>query len=143
MTASVMYNHPLTHGSWASTLIWGRNHEIERGENFNGYLAESTLQFTEHNRVWSRVENVDRTNELLLGKQSEPAEFEEEFLARIQAYTIGYDRDFSLIPGLSTALGGQVTFYGKPDFLTPIYGQHPLGAILFIRVQPKANMHMH
>ncbi len=44
--------------------------------------------------MWGRIENVDRTNELLLGKQPEPPGFDEEFLARIQAYTAGYDRDF-------------------------------------------------
>jgi hypothetical protein len=32
---------------------------------------------------------------------------------------------------------------GKPDFLTPIYGQHPLGVILFLRVRPKGNAHSH
>jgi hypothetical protein len=93
--------------------------------------------------VWGRIENVDRTSELLLGKQAEPLGFEENFLARIQAYTVGYDHDFPLIPGLSTALGGQVTFYGKPDFLTPLYGQHPAGAILFIRVRPTGSAHSH
>jgi len=143
MTASLMYNRPFINGNWASSLIWGRNHEMGGGENFNGYLVESTLQFADRNRVWGRIENVDRTNELLLGKQAEPAGFEEQFLARIQAYTIGYDRDFTWLPGISTAFGGQVTFYGKPDFLTPVYGQHPVGAILFIRVRPKATMHMH
>ncbi|HWF04136.1 MAG TPA: hypothetical protein VHA06_10635 [Candidatus Angelobacter sp.] len=143
MTASVMYTRPLAIGSWASTVVWGRNHSLETGENFNGYLAESTLQFSHRDRVWTRIENVDRTSELLLGKQAEPAGFDETFLARIQAYTAGYDHDFPLIPGLSTALGGQVTFYGKPDFLTPIYGEHPVGAILFIRIRPKGNMHTH
>jgi hypothetical protein len=143
MTASVSYNRPMAGGSWASTLLWGRNRVLQTGEVFNGYLAESTLQFAQRNRVWGRIENVDRTTELLLGKQPEPPGFEENFLARIQAYTIGYDRDFPLIPGLATALGGQVTFYGKPDFLTPIYGQHPAGAILFIRVRPTGSAHSH
>src|SRR5579864_8661984 len=143
MTASVSYNRPMAGGSWASTLLWGRNRIIETGQVFNGYLAETTLHFAEHNRVWGRIENVDRTSELLLGKQPEPPGFEENFLARIQAYTVGYDHDFPLIPGLSTALGGQVTFYGKPDFLTPLYGQHPAGAILFIRVRPTGDAHSH
>ena len=143
MTASLMYYRPLRKGSWASTLVWGRNRVLETGEVFNGYLAESTINFATSNHVWTRIENVDRTNELLLGKQAEPLGFEEAFLARIQAYTLGYDHDFPLIPGLSTALGGQVTLYGKPDFLTPIYGQHPAGAILFIRVRPKGTPHMH
>jgi hypothetical protein len=143
MTASVSYNRPMARSSWASTLLWGRNRVLQSGEIFNGYLAESTLQFAQHNRAWGRIENVDRTSELLLGKQPEPPGFEENFLARIQAYTIGYDHDFPLIPGLSTALGGQVTFYGKPDFLTPLYGQHPAGAILFIRVRPAGSAHSH
>ena len=143
MTASVSYNHPFTKGNWASTLVWGRNRTLQSGQIANGYLAESTLQFAEHNRVWTRIENVDRTSELLLGKQAEPPGFDEKFLARIQAYAAGYDRDFRLVPGLSTALGAQVTFYGKPDFLAPIYGQHPLGVILFMRVRPKGSAHSH
>ena len=143
MTASVSYNLPMASGRWASTLLWGRNRVLQTGEVFNGYLAESTLRFAEHNRVWGRIENVDRTTELLLGRQPEPPGFEENFLARIQAYTIGYDHDFPLFPGLSTALGGEVTFYGKPDFLTPLYGRHPAGAILFIRVRPTGSAHSH
>jgi hypothetical protein len=143
MTASISYNRPTAVGSWASTLLWGRNRVLQSGEVFNGYLAESTLRFAQHNHVWGRLENVDRTSELLLGKQAEPAGFDEHFLARIQAYTVGYDHDFPLIPSLATAVGGQVSFYGKPDFLTPIYGQHPAGAILFIRVRPAENAHTH
>jgi hypothetical protein len=143
MTASVSYNRPFTRGSWASTLVWGRNRTLQGGQIGNGYLAESTLRFAEHNRVWTRIENVDRTSELLLGKQTEPLGFNEKFLARIQAYTAGYNHDFPLIPGLSTALGAQVTFYGKPDFLTPIYSQHPVGVILFMRVRPTGNVHSH
>jgi hypothetical protein len=143
MTASVSYNRLLPKGRWASTLLWGRNRVLQKGQIANGYLAESTLQFAEHNHVWTRIESADRSSELLLGKQAEPPGFDEQFLARIQAYTAGYDRDFPMIPGLSTALGAQVTFYGKPDFLTPIYGQHPVGVILFIRVRPTGNAHSH
>jgi hypothetical protein len=51
--------------------------------------------------------------------------------------------NFPLFPWLSTALGGQVTFYGKSDFLTPIYGRHAAGAILFMRVRPKGDPHSH
>lgn len=143
MTASVIYNRPLARGNWASMLLWGRNHSLASGENFNGYLAESTLRFAMDNHVWTRMENVDRNTELLLGKQPEPAGFQEQFLARVQAYSFGYDHDFHLVHGLSTAFGGQVTFYAKPDFLTPIYGQHPRGAILFVRIRPAGGAHHH
>jgi hypothetical protein len=143
MTASLMYNRPLARGSWASTLLWGRNRVLQTGKAFNGYLAESTLQFAGKNRVWGRIENVDRTSELLLGKNPEPPGFEERFLARVQAYTAGYDRDFPLIPGVSTALGAQFTFYGKPDFLAPLYGEHPAGFIVFVRLRPVGSSHVH
>jgi hypothetical protein len=143
MTASVSYNRPFTKGSWASTLLWGRNRGSQSGQVANGYLAESTLRFAEHNHVWTRIESADRTNELLLGKQAEPPGFDEQFVARIQAYSAGYDHDFPLISSLSTALGAQVTFYGKPAFLTPLYGQHPVGVILFIRVRPTGSAHSH
>jgi hypothetical protein len=141
MTASLMYNRPLARGNWASTVVWGRNHVISRGENFNGYLAESTLRVADNESIWGRIENVDRTTELLLGNRPEPPGFEERFLARIQAYTVGYDHDFHFIPGVATAFGGQVTWYGKPAFLAPIYGQHPLGAILFVRIRPTRSAH--
>lgn len=147
MTASVMYNRPLANGNWASMLLWGRNHGLQTGINTNGYLAESTLQFATLHRVWGRIENVDRTSELLLGKSPEPPGFEERPLARVQAYTAGYDRDFHWIPAVATALGAQITFYATPESLRPIYGQHPVGAVLFLRFRPLAgnhsSMHMH
>jgi hypothetical protein len=139
MTASLMYNRPFIRGSWSNSLIWGRNHFLPAGENLNSYLAESTLRFAGVERVWARIENVDRTNELLLGKQAEPPGFQERFLARVQAYTVGYDHDFHWIAGVATAFGGQVTFYGKPDFLTPIYGRHPKGLVWFVRMRPAGN----
>jgi len=135
MTASVMYNRPLSHGNWASTLLWGRNHSLANGENFNGYLAESTLRFADLNYVWGRIENVDRTTELLLNGHPEPPGFEESFLARVQAYTFGYDREFKFVSHVATAVGGQVTLYSKPQFLTPLYGSHPAGVVLFLRVR--------
>jgi hypothetical protein len=142
MTASVMYNRPLARGNWASTLLWGRNH-ASSGGNFNSYLAESTLRFAANEYIWGRIENVDRTNELLLNGQPEPPGFQERFLARVQAYTAGYDHEFHFIPGMAMAVGGQVTFYGKPAFLTPVYGQHPVGAVVFMRFRPNGNTHAH
>ena len=48
-TVSVEYNRPLTHGGWATTLLWGRVHKIANGTNLNSYLLESTLNFRERN----------------------------------------------------------------------------------------------
>jgi hypothetical protein len=136
MTASLMYNRPLHNGNWANTVLWGRTRDLLNQGVLNGYLAESTLQFANRHYVWTRIENVDRTNELFVGENPEPRGFEERFLARVQAYTTGYDRDFTWIPRLATALGGQITWYSKPASLTSIYGNHPLGVTLFLRIRP-------
>lgn len=140
MTASLMYNRPFARGNWATTLLWGRNSDLNGHQVFNGYLAESTLHFLDRNNVWGRVENVDRTSDLLLGGAAEPPNAPEHFLARVQAYTVGYDREFRWLPRISTALGGQVTFYGKPAFLTPTYGAHPAGVAMVLRLRPEGHM---
>ncbi len=136
MTASIMYNRPLARGNWASSLIWGRNHVLQTGFVWNGYLLESTLRFAERNYVWTRIENVDRTNELLLKDQFQPPDFQESVIGRVQAYTGGYDRDILHIPHLETALGAQVTLYTTPERLVPLYGSHPVGVVVFLRVRP-------
>ena len=139
MTASLTYNRPLANGDWASTLLWGRNSETDKHGVFNGYLAESTVRLG-RNHVWGRIENVDRTNEFILGEAPLPPGFEEQFLARVQAYTIGYDREIGHLPHFAVAPGVQLTFYGKPAFLTPVYGDHPLGAVFFLRIRPVGGM---
>jgi hypothetical protein len=83
MTASLMYDRPIASGNWASTLVWGRNVTLPQHEVYNGYLLESTLRFRWRNSVWGRMENVDRTNELLLGGSAEPPGFVERFLVRV------------------------------------------------------------
>ena len=135
MTASVMYNLPLAHANWASTLLWGRNHSSE-GLTWNSYLAESTWRFAERNYVWGRIENVDRTSELLFRNQVEPINLEESIIGRVQAYSAGYDRDVDLIPHLATAIGAQLTVYSPPDSLKTQYGSHPGGTLVFLRIRP-------
>ncbi|MGD0571201.1 MAG: hypothetical protein ABSA78_22640 [Candidatus Sulfotelmatobacter sp.] len=135
MTSSLIYNRPLRSGNWASMLLWGRNQSLLDGNVGNSYLLESTLQFLARNHAWTRIENVDRTNELLVGENPLPPGFVERYFTRVQAYTAGYDRDLGHIPHLSTALGGQFMWYGVPENLKPDYGSHPVGAVVFLRVR--------
>jgi hypothetical protein len=134
MTASIMYNRPLAHGNWASTLLWGRNRSSD-GLVWNGYLAEATLRFAECNYVWGRIENVDRTNELLRRIVPEPPNFQENIIGRPQAYTAGYDRNF-IFPHLAIAPGAQLTLYSTPNAFKTQYGSHPVGAVVFLRFRP-------
>ena len=136
MTASLQYNRPLRRGNWASLLLWGRNQDASGGNVGNSYLLESTLRFLDRNYAWTRIENVDRTNELLLGENPEPPGFRERYFTRVQAYSAGYEREVGRIPHLSTGLGGQFTWYGVPEILQPVYGPHPVGVIVFLRVRP-------
>jgi hypothetical protein len=136
MTASVMYNRPLRNGNWASTLLWGRNHSLSSGLNWNGYLAESTVRFSDRNYVWGRIENVDRTSELLFKNQPEPPGLEESIIGRVQAYTAGYERESRWIPHLATGIGAQLTVYSTPEQLRAEYTQHPVGATMFLRIRP-------
>jgi hypothetical protein len=135
LTASVIYNRPLAKGNWASMLLWGRNQSLQDGNVGNGYLLESTLKFLQRNAVWARLENADRTNELLSGEVSEPPGFVEKYFVRVQAYTAGYDREVGRLPHISAALGGQFEWYGVPQVLKPAYGSHPVGGVMFMRVR--------
>ena len=143
MTASAMYNRAfhvadgkLGDGNWANTILWGRTRSLSDGVTFNSYLLESTLRFLSKNYLWTRIENADRSNELLLGGAALPPGFVEERIGRVQAYTFGYSRDIDLFPHWATAIGAQIAIYGVPDTLQPVYGPRPVGGVIFVRARP-------
>ena len=143
-TASISYNKPLTEGYWATSLIWGRNHENHGDEVFhlNGYIAESTVNFLDKNYLYTRLELVDKNqllrdaDRLLLGIDDHHPSF------RIGAYTFGAARDFYASDKLRVAVGSDFTFYSKPSTLDPIYGNNPVSYRLFLRVRPGKMTHV-
>jgi hypothetical protein len=138
MTASVMYNRPFENGNgnWASSVIWGRTRSLADNSIFNSYTFESAARFRTRNHAWTRIENVDRSSELILGENSLPPNFQEHPIGRVQAYTFGYDRDFDLIPHVASAIGAQVTAYGVGNTLKSVYGSRPAGVDVFVRIRP-------
>lgn len=146
-TASVSYNKPLARGNWATTLIWGRNHEThEDGEvfNLNGYTAESTVNFLEKNYLYTRLELVDKNELLRADDRARLGIAETHPSFRIGAYTFGGARDVWKTDKFSLALGTDVTFYSKPAMLEAVYGDNPISYRFFIRVRPSAmNMNGH
>jgi hypothetical protein len=134
-TASVMYNRPTSAGNWASTLAWGRTRDLPDNLIENSYLLESTLRFRTRNYAFTRIENVARTNELILGEQPISPNFAETYAGRVQAYTIGYDRDLGHIPNLATAFGAQITIDHPGSILEPIYGSDPIAVTAFLRLR--------
>jgi hypothetical protein len=135
-TASMMYNLPFKTGNLASTIVWGRTRSIPDNGKENSYLLEATLQFLKRNYVWTRMENAGRSNELLIGENPLPPGFAESPLTHVQAYTFGYDREFTLVPHLASAVGSQFTVYGVGAPLKPIYGSDPIGVNIFVRLRP-------
>jgi hypothetical protein len=134
-TASVELNRPMTHGNWATTLIWGRVHKITAGTNLNSYGLESTLHFMSRNYAFTRLELVDK-NELFPQAATHPT-------YRIGAYTIGGVRDVVQTHVWQLGIGADVTFYSKPAALNPFYGNQPVSFQIFLRARPALSQHEH
>jgi hypothetical protein len=122
-TASIAYHHVFGSTALDSIAVWGRNHTIGSPINANGYLVETALCVRDRQSVWMRIENADRTTDLLAAA-APPIE---SVIGRAQAYTGGYAHRIGRWREGSVELGAQFTGYGVPDRLTPLYGQHPVG----------------
>jgi len=136
-TASIEYIRPFSDKtSWATSLIWGRNHNTFTHRNTNSYLAESELPIRRKNFVTGRIELVDK-DELF---SSQP-DLEQRLAGtvgstfRIRAYTIGYTRDIDLITSLETGVGANLSAYTVPDAIRPFYGDHPVGVNIYLRIR--------
>jgi hypothetical protein len=136
-TASVEHNHPMTAGNWATSLVWGRVHELADGVNLNSYLLESTLNFLRRDYAFTRMELVDK-DELFPQAAVHPA-------YRIGAYTFGGTRDLVQNRAWQLGLGADVTVYSKPGVLDATYGNYPVSFQVFLRVRPglRADEHHH
>ncbi|MFZ0321811.1 MAG: hypothetical protein WAL56_21990 [Candidatus Sulfotelmatobacter sp.] len=127
-TASVEYDRPLAAGNWATSLVWGRVHEIGPGNNLNGYLLESTVNFLRRDYFFTRMELVDK-DELFPQLAVQPS-------YRIGAYTFGGVRDVVQNREWQLGVGADVTAYSKPAALDTAYGNFPVSFQIFLRVRP-------
>ena len=138
-TASISYNRKLERGNWASSLIWGRNHEGHGGEifNLNGYVAESTVNFQDRNYLYTRLELADKNQLLRDDDRAQLGITDHHPSFRIGAYTFGGSREIWNTEKHSLAIGSDVTFYSKPSILDPIYGTNPVSWKIFFRLRPQ------
>ena len=127
-TASVEYVRPFARGSWATSLVWGRTHQVFDNHNLNGYLLETTANFKLRNYAFSRMELVDK-DELFPDNPLLPS-------FRVGAYTFGGAHDLLQSRLSQLALGTDVTFYSKPSTLDSAYGKNPVSFQIFLRVRP-------
>lgn len=133
-TASVAYHHNWGNDEDAAKLdallLWGRNHTIDTPTNANGYLFEATSQLRKRELLWTRIENVDRTTDLLGSLAPE----EESVVGRVQAYTAGYAHRIYRNGWSRYDLGAQATLYDAPASLKGFYGDHPVGVAAVLNV---------
>jgi hypothetical protein len=122
-TASVGAHHAWTAAELEATAIWGRNHTIGTDVNANGYLVEADARLRARQSIWTRIENADRTTDLL----GAAAPAEEIVAGRVQAYTGGYAHRIWHSDWSAVELGAQVTLYNTPPRLVSLYGEHPAG----------------
>jgi hypothetical protein len=122
-TASIAYHHGWRSDSLDALALWGRNHTIDSPTNANGYLFEATAHLHDRHSIWTRIENVDRTTDLL-GASAPP---EETVIGRVQAFTGGYAHHLYSNHWSTYELGAQATLYNTPTPLRSLYGDHPAG----------------
>jgi mono/diheme cytochrome c family protein len=147
MTASISHNRAWSNGNWATSLIWGRNHELHG--NSNSYLLESTANFLDKNYLYTRMELVDKPGLLVenifgrrgldefhsIGNGFETGDRQDQFF-RVGAFTFGGVRDIVAESKLRVGIGADVTFYRVPDGLKSIYGSSPTSFHVFLRLRP-------
>lgn len=130
-TASIAWHRSFGENALDMLAIWGRNHTIGTPVNANGYLVEGALSLHQQQTIWMRIENVDRTTDLL-GAEAPP---EERVVGRVQAYTGGYAHRIWSNTWSAAELGAQGTAYGVPATLTGLYGEHPFGVAAVLHWQ--------
>jgi hypothetical protein len=130
-TASIAYHHTFGTAQVDALSAWGRNHTDGTTVNWNGYLLEGAARLGGKQTLWTRIENADRTTDLL--GLAAPAE--ESVIGRVQAYTGGYAHRLGQTKDGHFELGAQMTGYGVPPRLTALYGEHPFGVAAVLMIQ--------
>jgi hypothetical protein len=127
-TASLAAHHAWSALELDATAVWGRNHTVGADVNANGYLVEAEARIHNRQSIWTRLENDDRTTDLL-GDLAPP---EESVVGRAQAYTVGYAHCIWTNGWSALELGAQPTVYRAPPRLVPFYGRRPLGVAVLL-----------
>jgi hypothetical protein len=133
-TAMLAYQKAVPGGFVAVSLITGQNQEEHHGQRFWGTLLEWTCKFANWNSIYGRLEAVDRDLFELRFKRQRPEEVPLD-RTRVYAGTLGYVRDFPIVPKVVTGVGGDVTFYRYTDRLDTVYSSNPVSFHVFARIR--------
>ncbi len=114
----------------ATTVAWGRNDE--HGFS-NAYLIETNFMSHSYS-IFGRAEYVEKTGDEL-------AWLPRDRIIPVKQFTLGATRELVRGRPYQLALGGSVSYAIKPGDLDALYGQHPVGYWIFLRLRPAAMGH--
>jgi len=134
-TASVEY----ASGERTASIIWGRAYKTAGHYAVNAMTAEGVLPVAHKNYFTGRFEWSQR-DELFADQPALESTLPRWF--DISAYTAGYTRDIGRWHDADMGIGANVSTYGMGkssarDALTNIYGNHPWGVSMYVRVRLK------
>ena len=116
------------------TAAYGRN-DTDHGSR-NAFFVEGARRANRHT-VYGRFEALQVEPSLLLtgaALDEPPAHVK----GPVFAFTIGGVRDLFNARGFEGGLGADLSVYGVPDELRPMYSPHPVSFHLFFRLRPPA-----
>jgi len=134
-TASVSFAQSLNGGQFLGSLIWGQNKKSFNDSTTHSFGAEALYRKAKNNFT-GRIEIVDKDE---LSGQHVEERTQDVFpdgTFRINAFTVGYSRDFSILPKWQTGLGATMTLYSFPAALNPFYGSSPKAFLFYFRIRP-------
>jgi len=133
-TASIEY----VAGERAGTLAWGRDYKTEGHYAVNAITAEGLLPIKRKNYLTGRFEWSQR-DELFADQPALESTLPRWF--DISAYTAGYTREIGSWHDANIGIGANATAYGMDTparaVLINVYGDHPRGYSLFVRLRLK------
>ena len=132
-TASMTYHRTdVVGGGWFSTAAWG--HNSEEGQGTDAYLVESNLALSPRNTVFARLEQVEKTGEVLVVPDASLA----GRVFKVGTFTLGYERRFATLGQFESSLGVSLGVSRVPQALSGYYGgQHPKSVGLFLSLRPR------
>ena len=134
-TASVIYNRALgERRNLQVSAVWGRN-------RIGGQDNDSILLDVHRKRDggWSpyaRYEFIQKNAEELVVPG-----FEDDRQFNLNQLTLGVARDLPLRGDYQWGIGAQALFNFVPEALRPVYGDDPMGWVIYVRVHPRRMEH--
>ena len=96
-------------------------------------LLEATRAYRTY-AIYGRYEWVQKSLEEL---DLDESEFGHDAVFPVHAFTAGISKDVLTIGQTKFAIGGQLSFFGPDERLTPLYGQNPLAGQIYLRINPR------